>query len=61
MITNDRGRRVCEKYSRRDETGRVHCNSCPLKVDAEDLMCKANSHWDRHKREWVPDWVEEEK
>ena len=55
MLTNDKDRRTCEKYSAQDETGHVHCHECPLVVDRHDMMCKGNSHYDRHEREWVLD------
>ena len=55
MLTNDKDRRICEKYSAQDETGHVHCHECPLVVDRWAMMCKGNSHYDRHEREWVPD------
>ena len=54
MLTNDRDRRTCEKYGAMDEaTGKVRCEFCPLVVNTRDMMCKANSHWDKHLREWV--------
>ena len=58
MLTNDRERRICAKYSERDETGYVHCDECPLaKGDSAkwDFRCKANSHYDRKTREWEYD------
>ena len=30
MLMTDRDRRICEKYSKRDEVGHVHCLECPL-------------------------------
>ena len=62
MLKNDKDRRTCERYGARDETGHVHCTECPLNVSKYvwDFMCKANSHYDRHLKEWVPDEVEEE-
>ena len=44
---------ICAKYSARDKDGLVHCKECPLGIDDNWAMCKANSHYDRHKREWV--------
>ena len=57
MLTSERDKRTCAKYGAYDETGHVHCCSCPLNVSEGryDCMCKANSHYDRHKMEWVPD------
>lgn len=47
---------TCRKYSARDAEGRVHCMECPLVVDKDRLMCRANSTYDRHKREWDYDY-----
>ena len=54
MITTDRDRKTCEKYSRRDSEGYVHCHDCPLKKGEGkyDARCKANSHYDRKSKEW---------
>ena len=54
MLT-DKQKKICEKYSERDENGKVHCNECPLVINAYALMCKAVCHYDRHEREWVFD------
>ena len=62
MLTNNREKKICEKYSARDEHDRVHCWECPLqKGDFErwDFRCKANSHYDRHTGEWEYDEVME--
>ena len=55
MLTTEREKRVCNKYSQRDENGLVRCHACPLVKDLRYLMCKANSHYDRHTHEWEPD------
>ena len=68
MALSPAERRICEVYGRQDATGHVRCRYCPLALHNKhpmeytrhDLMCKANSHYDRHKREWVPDEVEEQ-
>ena len=62
MITNERERKTCEKYSEYDETGRVNCNKCPLRKGhgSYDFRCKANSHYNRKTREWEWDEVKEE-
>lgn len=55
MLTNERERKICEKYITRDERRKVHCNECPLaKGDVRhwDFRCKANSHYDRKTMEW---------
>ena len=62
MLTTERERKICAKYSAVDETGHVHCDRCPLNyLHYEDLppyTCKASYHYDRHKREWL--WDESE-
>lgn len=58
MLTNDRERKICAKYSARDKEGYVHCNECPLtkgNPKQYDFRCKANSHYDRHTGEWEYD------
>ena len=55
MLTNDRERKVCETYGARGNDGKVRCNECPLVKDKADMLCKANSHYDRHLKEWVMD------
>ena len=55
MLTNDREKRICEKYSAYDEQGKVHCDECPLVKDIYLTLCKANSHYNRHGGEWVAD------
>ena len=57
MLKNDKERKICEKYSW-DDAGKVHCNECPLykgNFRAHDFRCKANSHYDRHLKDWVYD------
>lgn len=58
MLTNDRERKICAKYSAYDENGKVHCLECPLQKGYPrwwDFRCKANSHYDLNMREWVYD------
>ena len=55
MLTNDREKKICKKYSASDQTGHVHCYECPLmkgNIESWDFRCKANSHYDRHKGYW---------
>ena len=61
MLTNDRERAICKRYSARDETGTVHCKECTLRKskDRYDFQCKANSHYDRHDRQWKYDEEDE--
>lgn len=47
-----REKKICEKYSKRDVYGFVHCNECPLVVDRAERLCKANAVYNRHTREW---------
>ena len=48
---------ICQKYSRRDSYGIVHCASCPLVRKSEEslVMCKAIGHYDAKKKTWVRD------
>ncbi len=55
MALTEKQKRICEKYSARDKDGFVHCKECPLVVDHYSFTCRANSHYDRHRREWVAD------
>lgn len=58
MLTNDREKRICAKYSTYDENNKVHCLECPLhkgNFEMWDFRCKANSHYDRHTGEWEYD------
>lgn len=56
MLTNEREKRICEKYSKRDSDGYVHCNDCPLRKSF--LRCKSNSHYDRKTKMWELDELE---
>lgn len=61
MLTNDRERKICEKYSSYDEYERVHCSECPLVRNNGryyDFRCKANSHYNRKTKEWEYDDAE---
>lgn len=61
MIKNEREQKICDKYSARDDTGHVHCYECPLSKgnpQRYDFRCKANSHYDRHTKEWEYDYYE---
>jgi len=55
MLKSEKEKQTCAKYSARDADGFVHCCECPLAIDEHLLMCKANSHYDRHLGKWVPD------
>lgn len=59
MLTTERQKRICAKYSAKDAEGHVHCDECPLVIHAGWIMCRANAHYDRHLREW--DFDEEDK
>lgn len=54
MLTKEQAK-ICRKYSTRDKDGLVHCKECPLVIDRDGHTCRAFMHYDRHKREWVPD------
>lgn len=57
MITNEREKRICDKYSAYDSHGFVHCKECPLSKSRGDydFRCKANSHYNRRTKEWEYD------
>lgn len=55
MLTNDREKSICDRYNARDAEGFVHCDECPIVKDIYLQLCKANAHYDRHLKEWVPD------
>jgi hypothetical protein len=56
MLTTDKEKAICKKYSARDSKGYVHCNICPLrKGSGYDFRCKANSHYNRKTKEWEMD------
>ena len=58
MLTTDREKAICEKYSTYDKNNRVHCNKCTLRKEDPpqyDFRCKANSHYNIHTREWEYD------
>ena len=61
MLTTERQKRICARYSARDENGYVHCNDCPLVVNPYQNMCRANAHYDRHSPEWVYDTERDER
>ena len=58
MLT-DRQKKICEKYSKRDENNKVHCHECPLVISHAEVTCRAFMHYDRKKRDWVEDSKEE--
>lgn len=39
---------TCSKYRKRDITGHVHCNECPLVISRRDALCKRTAT----KKEW---------
>ena len=52
----DKQQKICDKYSKKDKNGLVHCCECPLVVGNPknyDFRCKANSHYDRKRKEWL--------
>lgn len=61
-LTTERERKICRKYSKRDEADYVHCYECPLKKGTGnwDYRCKANSHYNRRTKEWELDEVLED-
>ena len=58
MITNPKEQKICDKYGARGADGNTSCDKCPLgkgAVSCYDFRCKANSHYNRHTREWEYD------
>ena len=58
MLTNEREKRIHEKYSAKGADGLVSCDVCPLlkgNWKHFDFRCKANSHYNRRTREWEYD------
>ena len=54
-LTTEREKKICQKYSSYDETDHVHCAECPLvkgDIRSWDFRCKANSHYNKHSKEW---------
>ena len=41
MKLSDKEKKICKKYRKKDDTGHVHCSSCPLAVDTKRALCKA--------------------
>lgn len=60
MLT-EKQKKICEKYSSKDERGHARCDRCPLMVSAYDLMCRGNAHYNKRTKEWEFDEDEEEK
>ena len=48
MKLTNKEQAICDKYSQRDEHGKVHCPECPLALDRFLHLCKANCE----KEEW---------
>lgn len=55
MKLSKKDQKTCDKYSKCDENDCVNCNRCPLVVDRARRMCKANSIYNQHKKEWESD------
>ena len=50
-MTKRKMKKICEKYSPKDEDGFTHCPECPLRV--EIFLCKRFSHYSRKWKRWV--------
>lgn len=57
MLTTEKQKQTCQKYSTRDSDGKVHCLECPLTLPQvwSGIACRATYHYDRHRKEWVLD------
>ena len=56
--SDTRFRRKKTGSSQYDKNNHVHCDECPLRKGYPtqyDFRCKANSHYNRHTREWEYD------
>lgn len=53
MLTNERERAICEKYSAIDQDGRVRCFNCPLVINQYERTCKRDMHYQDGR--WVKD------
>lgn len=42
MKLNNEQEVVCKVFSRRDATGKVHCNDCPMVLHSRDGVCLKN-------------------
>ena len=51
MLT-EKQKQICEQYRKKDREGKVHCRDCPLAVDHNDYICRANADYNPHTREW---------
>ena len=60
MITNEKEQKICNKYSKYDNDGYVHCFECPLNKgnhSQHDFRCKSNSHYNPSTKEWEYDEI----
>ena len=57
MLLTSEEKRICQKYSKRDADGKVHCFECPLTIGKNeyDYLCKANSVYNQITNEWELD------
>jgi RNA polymerase subunit RPABC4/transcription elongation factor Spt4 len=42
MILTEREKEICKQYGKRGIDGKVNCKSCPLVIDIDNHICKAN-------------------
>ena len=52
MRVTDEEKEICKKYSKRDENNKVHCYECPLVLNLDFCICKANIS----KKDWDENW-----
>lgn len=60
MLKTEKDKSICTKFSTPDENGWVHCPECPLMINAYELMCKANTSYNRKTKTWECDDTEPE-
>ena len=44
--------KICDKYGAYDKTGYVHCNQCPLVINARHCVCKKNISREEYNKYW---------
>lgn len=52
MRLTKKEKKICKQYSRYDESGYVHCNQCPLVLNANCCICKKNISAKEYKENW---------
>lgn len=56
MLKTDAEKDICQKWSAPGSGYGSHCKDCPLAIDPDKCLCKANAHWNPVTNEW--EWDE---